>query len=325
MTCRGARVQVIDPGGVGAGASGGVVGALAPHVPERWNPKKAFQFRSLIGTEGFLRSAWEACGISAGYARSGRLQPLNDAAAVALAQARAGEAAEHWGTDYLWQVIPATQAGEWVPASGSGFVLHDTLSARLDPMAACKALAGAITARGGRIVADAEEAGAVVWATGSAGLAALSGALGKQVGQGIKGQAAVLALDRRDLPQLYAEGLHIVPHADGTVAIGSTTERLFESANDTDAQLDDVIVRARAAVPVLGDAAVIRRWAGLRPRARTRAPMLGAWPGRPGQYVANGGFKIGFGVAVEVARVMADLVLDGCDAIPDGFRIEDSL
>jgi glycine/D-amino acid oxidase-like deaminating enzyme len=204
-------------------------------------------------------------------------------------------------------------------------VLHDTLSARLDPMAACKALAGAITARGGRIVADAEEAGAVVWATGSAGLAALSGALGKQVGQGIKGQAAVLALDRRDLPQLYAEGLHIVPHVDGTVAIGSTTERLFESANDTDAQLDDVIVRARAAVPVLGDAAVIRRWAGLRPRARTRAPMLGAWPGRPGQYVANGGFKIGFGVAVEVARVMADLVLDGCDAIPDGFRIEDSL
>ena len=35
------------------------------------------------------------------------------------------------------------------------------------------------------------------------------------------------------------------------------------------------------------------RWAGLRPRARSRAPMLGAWPGRPGHFIANGGFKIG--------------------------------
>ena len=47
---RGASVRVIDPGGVGAGSSGGVVGALAPHVPEQWNPKKAFQLESrLVG------------------------------------------------------------------------------------------------------------------------------------------------------------------------------------------------------------------------------------------------------------------------------------
>ncbi|MDP5360472.1 MAG: FAD-binding oxidoreductase, partial [Paracoccaceae bacterium] len=44
---RGAFVRVIDPAGVAAGASGGLVGALAPHVPENWNDKKAFQFESL--------------------------------------------------------------------------------------------------------------------------------------------------------------------------------------------------------------------------------------------------------------------------------------
>jgi len=43
---RGASVQVIDPAGPGAGASGGIVGALAPHVPENWNDKKAFQLAS---------------------------------------------------------------------------------------------------------------------------------------------------------------------------------------------------------------------------------------------------------------------------------------
>ena len=42
----GARVQVVDPKGVGGGASGGIVGAMAPHVPENWNSKKAFQFNT---------------------------------------------------------------------------------------------------------------------------------------------------------------------------------------------------------------------------------------------------------------------------------------
>ena len=51
---RGARVRVIDPGGIGAGASGGIVGALSPHVPEHWNPKKAFQLRALLMAEGLV-------------------------------------------------------------------------------------------------------------------------------------------------------------------------------------------------------------------------------------------------------------------------------
>jgi glycine oxidase len=109
------------------------------------------------------------------------------------------------------------------------------------------------------------------------------------------------------------------------VAVGGTTEREYDSPNSTDAQLDAVIAKARAAVPALQDAAVIERWAGLRPRSRSRAPMLGAWPGRPGQYIANGGFKIGFGMAPKVAEVMADLLLEGRDAIPEGFRVGDNL
>ena len=50
---RGARVRVVDPGGPGTGSSGGLVGALAPHVPENWNPKKAFQLDSLLMADGF--------------------------------------------------------------------------------------------------------------------------------------------------------------------------------------------------------------------------------------------------------------------------------
>ena len=53
--------------------------------------------------------------------------------------------------------------------------------------------------------------------------------------------------------------------------------------------------------------------------------MLGAHPLHDGQFIANGGFKIGFGMAPKVAQVMADLLLDGVDNIPPDFRPEASL
>jgi glycine/D-amino acid oxidase-like deaminating enzyme len=167
--------------------------------------------------------------------------------------------------------------------------------------------------------------GRVLWATGVAGLEELSAARGRTVGNGVKGQAALLDFDARDLPQVFAGGVHIVPHEDGTVAIGSTSERDYADPTATDAQLDAVIAAARAALSALAEAPVIERWAGLRPRTRSRAPMLGAHPLHPGQFIANGGFKIGFGMAPKVAEVMADLMLDGVDRIPEGFRPEASL
>ena len=93
----------------------------------------------------------------------------------------------------------------------------------------------------------------------------------------------------------------------------------------TDDQLEAVLTRARALVPALAGAEVIERWANVRPRSVSRSPMLGAWPGREGHFIVNGGFKIGFGMAPKVAQVMADLVLEGVDAIPAGFRVEDNL
>jgi glycine/D-amino acid oxidase-like deaminating enzyme len=127
------------------------------------------------------------------------------------------------------------------------------------------------------------------------------------------------------VPQLFVDGLHIVPHADGTVAIGSTSENTWDDPTATDAQCDELLARATAALPALAASPVVERWAGLRPRARSRAPMLGEWPGRAGHYIANGGFKIGFGMAPRVAATMADLILDGQDHIPQGFRVADNL
>jgi glycine/D-amino acid oxidase-like deaminating enzyme len=321
---RGARVRVIETARIGAGSSGGVVGALAPHVPGQWNEKKAFQLESLLMAQAWWGAVDAESGLSAGYARTGRLQPLADDRAVAAARARGVEAGSLWQGRAVWQVIPAT--GGWQPDSPTGWLVHDTLTARLNPRPALASLAAAIRARGGDIgPGDQDIVGPVIWATGTAGLEALSVDLGRPVGGGVKGQAALLAHDAPALPQLFIDGLHVVPHSDGTVAIGSTSERLWSDPAGTDDQLEALIRRARAACPALAGAAVLDRWAGLRPRSASRAPMLGPWPGKEAQFIANGGFKIGFGMAPKVAEVMADLVLDGVDRVPVAFRVEASL
>jgi len=327
---RGARVVVVDRHGPGAGASGGIVGALAPHVPEQWNEKKAFQLDSLLMAEGFWAEVEAASGLSAGYARTGRLQPLADAAAAERARDRAAGAAALWRGAAAWEVVDRDRAAALVPTgflpdSGAGLWVLDTLSALMHPRRAVAALAAAMTARGGAVVAEAPDRGAVIHATGAAGLAELSQAFGRSLGAGVKGQAAVLGLDARGAPQLFCDGVHVVPHGDGTVAVGSTSERAFSDGVAVDAALEPVIAAARAAVPALRDAPVLERWAGVRPRARSRAPVLGAWPGRAGHHVANGGFKIGFGMAPKVGEAMADLVLEGRDTIPEGFRLDSLL
>lgn len=318
---RGARVRLIETVAIGAGSSGGLIGALAPHVPENWNDKKQFQLESLLASEAFFASASSASGLPTGYARLGRFQPIADDGARELAQQRSVGAADLWRGLAQWQVICATGAAH-EPFSASGYLIHDTLSARLHPRLAAAALVGAIQAKGGDVVSgqEAPEDGAVIWATGIAGLKDLSDSLGRNIGGGVKGQAASLGADLGPVPQLFVDGLHIVPHGDGTVALGSTSEHHWQDDGSTDAQLDALIARARAAVPALHNAPVLERWAAVRPRARTRAPVLGPWPGRPGHFIANGGFKIGYGMAAKVAQVMVDLVLEGRDAVPEGFR-----
>jgi len=323
---RGAKVRLIERERIGAGSSGGTVGMLSPHVPDQWNPKKQFQFDSLVMSEAFWADVQATGGKHPGFARVGRLQPLANEAAVALAEARGKDAVANWGPDFVWRVAEVSEFGAFAPVTPTGLVIHDTLSGRASPRGAALALAAAIEALGGEIVfGDVPEDGVVLHATGLAGLEELSAAFGKEVGNGVKGQSAILRLDAGPVPQIFADGVLVVAHANGTVGVGSTAERDYADPCSTDDQLEAVIARARALVPALQGAEVIERWANVRPRSVSRSPMLGAWPGREGHFIVNGGFKIGFGMAPKVAQVMADLVLEGLDAIPEGFRVEDNL
>ncbi len=325
---RGASVRVIEKHHIGAGASGGVVGALAPHTPDNWNAKKQFQFETLIAAPDYWAEIDAISGLSSGYGRIGRLMALDDDKAVALAKGRTVSAVELWHGLADWHVVSGVDYEGWAPPSATGLYSYDTLSARMSPRAACQSLARAFQRRGGEILEGCDTgkgADATVLCTGYQGLLDLSAALGQEIGKGVKGQGLSLQCDAGKMPQIQADGLHIIPHQDGSVAIGSTSEIVWQAGDTVDYQLDALHQKAVQILPCLADAPVLQRWAGVRPRGRRRAPMLGKHPLQDRVFIANGGFKIGFGVAIRIGQVMADLVLTGVADIPASFTVSANL
>ncbi len=333
---RGLSVIVADRAEPGAGASGGPVGALSPHPPERWSAKRAFQLETLLAAEDYWASVAALGGLDPGFGRVGRVIPLATPAERALAEARALDARDHW-RGALWRVCdtaPPWLAREAAPEG----VVWETLSARLNPRRAIPALAAAVRARGGEVrsgwrargvVADGAvfdrgrvAAGAVVIAAGMGGFDLMAPVLGR-LGKGVKGQAALLAGGAPGRPLLTADGLYVVPHADGTVAVGATSEAEWTEGDATDAALEALIGRARRLCPDLGP--VLTRWAGVRPRGPRPDPMVGHLPGFDRVFVANGGFRTGFGVAPAVGAAIAALVAGERPVLPPGFLLTDHL
>ena len=183
----------------------------------------------------------------------------------------------------------------------------------------------ALRIRGVQFLKQGKNLGKTLWATGTHDLTRISKILKISFGCGIKGQAALFDFDRRQDPQLFADSLHFIPHEDGTLAVGSTSESKYANCTSTDEKLDLVVARAQSILPALKKVKVIKKWANVRPRSMSRAPILGNHPLDSKAFIANGGFKIGFGMAPKIAEVMADLILESIDTIPEAFYPENSL
>lgn len=348
----GLAVILLEKDRCGSGASGGLLGALMPHMPERWNAKKQFQLEALKSLQSRVTEIEDETGLSCGYRRCGRLLPLAKPHHAELAGQRGADAEARWGpppAGFTWEVLQSGFAEGWPSANAMphGLVL-ETLAARVNPRHYVTALraslgeavmvlesealeafddaAGCATTSLGRTI----HSGHTVLASGHASFAFLGQLLQMEpeaFGTAIKGQAALLNT-RIDpgWPLVFQDGTYVVPHEDGLVAVGSTSERSFEAAFTTDGQLDDVISRAVALCPLLDGAPVLERWANLRPKAIKRDPMIGFPPGYKKLLVVTGGFKITFGIAHEMARSALEFALGGSDAaIPESFLLENHL
>ncbi len=323
---RGARVRVLDHQPYQRSSSFGLVGALTPHVPEPWEAKKQFQFESLLMAETWWDEVKSASGIISHYNRCGRLQPIMNEQGLELAQKRTVEANKNWHNQAEWKIQKTTDYPFWKPESPTGWLITDNLSARINPRLAIKSLRKALINKGVPVFDLTERKKSKykfrVLATGTAGLNSLSRELNLPIVAHEKGQAMLIDFNASDQPIISGGGINIVPQPNGVTAIGSTSERYFENPYKTDYRLNDLYDRALELLPPIKNARVIEKWAHDRPRSVTRAPVLGAHPIQKDTFIANGGFKIGLGMAPKIAKVMADLILDGKNRIPYKFSLE---
>lgn len=321
----GHQVRVLEKGRVGQGASGGLVGALSPHVPEDWNIRKQFQLGALVSAAAHWSEVESLSGLPSSYGRVGRYIPLDDAYEAEKARGRCVGAARLWPSGFHWQVRP--DAPHIAPEAAPYGVVHETLSARISPRLACAALAAAVVNSGGEIVENHPVEtleGVSVIAAGIGSDALLSPFLGSGKIRGVKGQSVLVSGGLpAGSPVIYGNGVYIIPHADGTVAVGATSENKFAQAFSTDALLDAVLAKAIAIVPALSTAKVLERHAGLRPRAPKPEAMLGQLDDHT--FVATGGFKTGLGNAHTIAGALVQLVRGEAPDIPNDLSPEHHL
>lgn len=329
---------VLDADKIGMGASGGIVGAMAPYTPDQWHPKKQYQLEALVSAQKHWAIVDKLSGVASGYGRIGRLSPIVDERTLKLAHLRHAEACANW-RDYNWDVIDSHPL--IAPGTAPFGIIHDTLSARIYPSQACASLASAceklgVTFRENTRVTGFEtgkvfgpwgnaSAPAIILAGGYEGFHLLDYHFGTQMGAGVKGQAALLDINLGDAPQIYADGVYVIPHANGKTSVGSTSENKWGQPFEIDYLLDDVVARARAICPMIENAPIIQTWAGLRPKARRRDPMLGEIPNMDGVFTAMGGFKIGFGLAHKIGFTLADMVQGKPTDIPKSFTLDHHL
>lgn len=343
---------LVEAGRLGGGASGGLLGALMPHMPDRWSDKKQFQFDALVALEAEIARLEAETGLSGGYLRCGRIIPLPKPHLRGIAERHERDAAENWRSGecrFHWHVGERPSVAGWVDdAAGEAGFVFDTLAARVSPRALIALLSAFLRkarhvqlAEGCRVVsldADAGRAvlssgeeigfGHVVVANGHESFPLIRDALGLEagvaLGQAVKGQAALLdAAADPAMPVVFLNGLYIVPHEDGTVAIGSTSEDCFSEPFSTDEKLEKLLVDACAVVPSLAGAPVLERWAGLRPKAVGRDPMVGALAGHPKLVALSGGFKVSFGLAHFLAEAALQTVCGHTAVIPSSFRLQE--
>ena len=319
---RGWQVRVYEAAKVGSGASGGLMGALAPHMPEKWNPKKAFQLKALLGAEIFWEEIDAISNVSSGYGRIGRALPLRSERLRNQALVRAQEVPLLWQGSADWRVVDHV---ERTSAASHGYVV-ETLAAKLRPRDAVKSLALALRAIGveivenrpidepGEIVADQ-----VIVAAGHQ-CKQLAGPLPEEFWYGVKGQSALLdVMLPKDMPMLFEAGCYVVPHGEGGTAIGSTVEHDWTDPTSIDEGLDAIRTKAAELVPALKGAAIRETWAGIRPRARLPDPVIGNL--RDNIWLMAGGFKVGLAFGPLMGETLAALIAGESPEIPPSFQL----
>ncbi len=326
----GLKVTLIDKKRCGSGGSRGLLGALAPHLPNAMNDKKRFQLHALDELPGLVAQLEERSGLSAHYGQTGRLMPIRVKGFQKRVDRCIEESAANWdlgARSYTFEQVDVKRYEGWInPDLAPMGLAFDSLSARVVPRSFMQVLfasvmdrieiiencelvsfdqqKGSARMRDGRVIL----ADNVVLAAGYETYDLLQPLVSATLGHGVKGHSSLFELDGvSQMPSLYDNGVYIVPHGDGTVAVGSSSQNEWsDGAAVNEGHCQPYIIKAKELCPALQKAKFLSHWAGVRPRSYAKDPIVGALDDRGSVHVLTGGFKISFGIAHRLAQALVE-------------------
>ncbi len=108
---------------------------------------------------------------------------------------------------------------------------------------------------------------------------------------------------------------NVQPRATGQVLIGSSRELVEWEASLNRDILAQMLRRAEAFMPALGELSVIRTWTGFRPATPDKLPLIGPWDAVPGLWIASGHEGLGITTSLSTARLLVDQIVGRAPAI----------
>lgn len=343
----GCRVTVLERATPGAEASGAAAGLLAPlGESAKPDPFHELAIASWRLYPGVVAELCDVTGVDVEYMTAGTLYPISTAEDGREALGRRDwPLAREFGVRVvegadLHRMEPALSRE--IPAAlfvqGDHWVNNQRLVAAYAAAAARRGVSirtgvevSGIAIEGGRAsgaVAGGEriEAERVVLAAG-----AWSGTLASPLGldlpvSPVRGQMLAVS----NVPPLLTHAIHgpqgyLTPRPSGELLIGATVEHVGFSRAVTPDGLAHLLTGALATVPEIGRRPITRSWCGFRPWAPDSLPVLGAWPGIEGLYVATAHYRNGILLAPVTAALISRCILEGVTPIqlkpflPDRF------
>lgn len=345
---RGVEVMVLERGDIGAQASSGAAGLLAPIRPlAEKDSFKALQLAGIARIASLVPELEDSSGVKVDYERTGtlRLLPLQK---VALVQAWA-QAWQHEGfhIDVLTpgealerepllfpqvqgavsiadeaQVAPRLLVQSFAQAARNlGAILYDhTEVAAIQPTEAGNGVSGIWTSRRDLVTCQHLIIAAGAW----------SGQVGAWLGvpfpvRPVRGE--LLAL-RQPSPSpirsiifdegVFDEDIYLAPKPDGTVLVGATKSDVgFDTSVSAGGVLHLLDVATRL-IPALAHCPIERMWACLRPKTPASHPILGPVPGWENVTAACGHSGFGVTLSAITGETIAEQVTTG--QVPEIMR-----
>lgn len=140
----------------------------------------------------------------------------------------------------------------------------------------------------------------------------------------VRGQIALLNPGRVLFRHILVWGpRYLVPRTDGRVLIGSTEEHAGFDKATTAEGIEGLLELGKKLVSALGEAALEKTWAGLRPGSPDGSPFIGPVPGVDRLFVAAGHFRAGIQLSPGTAQLMTQMILQQPLSMPmDAFRLD---